>query len=237
MSIKTVLLLLVALFVSLFMGSDCIGQKIEWLNFDFNLEKVHNGTEEIISGTVWYHKPYNVVVKTKSPTIQYMIFDSTSMLIFYPGVKTGYKYIYKNFKSLPFLDIILHTVNNRIGLSEIGYTIKKTYKSHDSLYITWEPGGKLKGILGPAQTIHVDRLLSKVELREINFKNYSQFHFDEYRKINGVDFPLSVNTETKKSGAIYYEHIMIENVSINIPIPESVLNVYPEGNIKIEVVK
>jgi hypothetical protein len=86
-------LLLLAIFAT---AQPLLCQSVETLIVDFSRKTLSTAGEELISGTIYFQAPEDVIITVDSPVVQWSIFEGTNLLIYYPLERRAFRFISRN---------------------------------------------------------------------------------------------------------------------------------------------
>ncbi|MDP8207508.1 MAG: hypothetical protein P9L92_12645 [Candidatus Electryonea clarkiae] len=205
--------------------SKLYSQTINTLTIDFVRNVKHHDVSESQSGTIFFEYPDKMLVKTKMPILQWMIFESNSLLIYYPDEQKIIKINTKNPTTLPFFQAFQAVSKSDFGLSEVGFSLQNSGIKNDTLEMTWIPPSELKKHISLVTIkLAADKIVSSVT-RDTRGRNISDTRYSDHVNHGGQYFPLTIITKIYESNKISYsEEIKFSNPVFNSELPDDIIN-------------
>jgi hypothetical protein len=126
------------------------GQGLETLIVDFTRKTLSVDGQESIKGTLYFQAPEDVTIRVTSPVLQWSIFESRNLLIYYPLEKQAFRFISRNRLLIPFAQSFIGLVREDFGLADAGFHLKENRKRADILITVWRPPRALRSYIGEA---------------------------------------------------------------------------------------
>ena len=203
---------------------------LKTLSIDFRREVVENDKMEVSTGTAHYDaEDSRVIVEVYAPIKQIMVLKDNVLEIYYPVENRAFRFIAKARVPLPFVELLLQSIEVEYGLTAIGYSLDRHQIAQEVLYTYWTPPAKAKDKLGAVIIgSHQGRLVS-VEVRTPDDQPATKSLFLNHTKLGDRHFPMEVSYSLYGENAELIEHqrIIYSNPQLNgqpfkFEIPKSV---------------
>jgi hypothetical protein len=170
-----------------------IGQSVETLIVDFSRKTATASGEQLVSGTIHFKAPEDVIIAVDSPLVQWSIFEGANLLIYYPLERSAFRFISRNRLMIPFAQSFMGLVREDFGLSDAGFFLEEKCKCGDILITVWRPPRTLRAYIGEAR-IGMQRCDGKVhplflELLDPQGNLLTRTTYLEYRNDLEPSFP------------------------------------------------
>lgn len=203
------------------------------LVFDFQRITLSGQKNEIILGTVYYQEEGKSIIVVESPIKQLMIFENLNWCVFYPEKNEAFLFQGLQPFQIPFLDLVLSTTREDLGLPEKGFQLKTYWAENDTLFSYWYSSSVEDSVI-----IKVKQFRNTLIGFELMVRDTTKITsiFEEYEKAGDIQIPTHIVSlmaggwlETNEVS----ETINIENIYRNIELPDSIINFTLPKNVTI----
>ena len=234
-----ILALLLSLTLSIPQPLSC--QSVETLIVDFRRKTVSVSGEELISGTIYFKAPEDVIITVDSPIVQWSIFEGANLLIYYPLERRAFRFISRNRLMIPFAQSFIGLVREDFGLSDAGFFLLENRKRGDVLITVWRPPRAVRAYIGEAR-IGMQRYGEKVhplflELLDPEGNLLTRTTYLEYREELEPSFPGRILILQKGEEGEVRDEIRYWNHRINQVLPAEIIGFHLPSDVSVEELK
>jgi hypothetical protein len=201
-------------------------QTLESLIVDFTRRTVSAAGDELVSGTIYFKAPEDVVIIVDSPVLQWSIFEGPNLLIYYPLEHRAFRFISRNRLMIPFAQSFIGLVREDFGLSQAGFFLQENRKRADILITVWRPPRTLRSYIGEAwigtQKHEKQAHPFFLELHDPEGNLLTRITYLDYREDLQPSFPGKVLILQKGEDGEVRDEIRYSDHRINAVIPAEV---------------
>ena len=213
-------------------------QSVETLIVDFSRKSVSSAGEQLISGTIYFQAPEDVIIIVDSPVVQWNIFEGTNLLIYYPLERRAFRFISRNRLMIPFAHSFIGLVREDFGLSDAGFFLRENRKRGDILITVWRPPRDLRAYIGEAR-IGMQRYQEKVhplflELLDPEGNLLTRTTYLEYRDDLEPSFPGRILILQNGEEGEVRDEIRYSDHRINQVLPAEVAGFHLPSDVPVE---
>ena len=216
-------------------------QAVETLIVDFSRKTVSASGEELISGTIYFKAPEDVIITVDSPVVQWSIFEGANLLIYYPTERRAFRFISRNRLMIPFAQSFIGLVREDFGLSDAGFFLQEHRKRGDVLITVWRPPRAVRAYIGEAR-IGMQRYDKKVhplflELLDPEGNLLTRTTYLEYREDLEPSFPGRILILQNGEEGEVRDEIRYSGHRINQVLPAEVTGFHLPSDVSVEELK
>ena len=216
-------------------------QSVETLIVDFSRKTVSTAGEELISGTIYFQAPEDVIITVDSPVVQWSIFEGTNLLIYYPLERRAFRFISRNRLMIPFAQSFIGLVREDFGLSDAGFFLQENRKRGDMLITVWRPPRALRPYVGEAW-IGMQKYNEQVHPLFLEFYDpdgnlLTRITYLEYRDDLEPSFPGRILIMQKGQQGEVRDEIRYSGHQINQVLPAEVIGFHLPPDVSVEELK
>ncbi len=168
-------------------------QYIYRLRADFSIKtKMANGTESLVVGQVFYDKnTKKLIYQNTFPEKE--TFVSLDTILY--KIINGKVVEQKTIPPIAYYSVFHLVMNGQLanyGLEKSNYKIENTEKQNDMVLTTWKPPQKYKDKLGKICISNKENRIYGIIFYGTSNEIISKTFFEEYQKLNGVEFPTKM---------------------------------------------
>lgn len=209
-------------------------QELKTLHVKFKYEHREGNSIEITKGDIYYQAMSKIILKVNDPIDQWMVFEGTKIIIYYPHSQRAFRIVSQYPFSLPFFQTFVGVAKEDYGLTDMGYVFFSHKKRGDTLFSYWNPPKKVSKVLGKFTLAHISNRLVYAELKKADGTIMSKSFYSDYIRYGATYFPLKISTikYTKPDSTV--EKIIYSNPQFNTSLPKEVINfkIPPNAEIK-----
>ena len=216
-------------------------QSVETLAVDFTRKTVSAAGEELVSGTIYFQAPEDVVITVESPVVQWSIFEGADLLIYYPQERRAFRFISRNRLIVPFAQSFIGLVREDFGLSDAGFFLRENRKRADVLITVWTPPRTLRPYIGEAW-IGMQKYEKQVhplflELYDPKGNLLTRITYLEYREDLEPSFPGRILILQNGGDGEVRDEIRYSEHRINEILPAEVTDFHLPADVSVEELK
>lgn len=201
---------------------------------DFTRIITKDSSNEVVKGIIYYQADKRTILNVTEPLYQWMIFEDSIMLIYYPNEEKAFRFRSKNPFSLPFFQAFVGVIRNDFGLSEAGFSLAKSEIKGETLLSYWEPPKQLKKLFSNAIIGQTKDKLVFVEMQDPKGKKMMKTTYRNHFQYGKTFFPLEITSVIYQKGSSTVEKIVYANPQFNVPLPQEVVNFEIPANVEIK---
>ncbi|UCG00078.1 MAG: hypothetical protein JSV89_11180 [Spirochaetaceae bacterium] len=236
------LLIFTALFLILLPASTPLYcQSVETLAIGFSRTTISADGEEQIQGILYFQAPEDVLIKVKSPVLQWTVFEGTDLLIYYPREGKAFRFISRNRLMIPFAQSFIGLVRDDFGLSDAGFILTENRKRADILITVWSAPRALRSYIGEAH-IGTQKGIREVhplylEIYDPRGKMLTRVTYLDYLEDLEPSFPARILIQQKNGEKEIREEIRYFDHRINESLPREVTDFELPADVSVEELK
>lgn len=218
-----------------------LGQSVETLIVDFSRKTVSAAGEQLISGTIYFKAPEDVIITVDSPVVQWSIFEGANLLIYYPQERRAFRFISRNRLMIPFAQSFIGLVREDFGLADAGFFLLENRIRGDVLITVWRPPRSVRAYIGEAR-IGMQRYEKKVyplflELLDPDGELLTRTTYLEYREDLEPSFPGRILILQNGEEGEVRDEIRYSDHRINEELPAEITGFRLPSDVSVEELK
>ncbi|MEO0107783.1 MAG: hypothetical protein ABIK62_01240, partial [candidate division WOR-3 bacterium] len=156
------------------------------------------------------------------PVNQWMRFQDTALLIYYPDEARAFEIHARHPLLLPFFQAFVGVVKEDFGLPQAGFTLSRTENRGETLVVHWLPSKALTRYLRSVSVCLTADRLAAVESRDTKGGVVSRAEYGDHVEWHGTWFPQRITLVQHQGCETTFEQVSYSDPQFGIELPDSV---------------
>jgi len=192
------------------------------LQADFTRFVKSPGSTEMVRGTLFFKAPDRVILVVREPVSQWVVFETGSMLLWYPGSGKAWRFSQKKPQALSFASMFVGVPKTDFGLAGAGFTLAGSESREGALVTRWKPPQSLARTVGGASVGVLDRRPCTLELTDPKGGLLARVAYTEFVSFDSQAIPSHIQMTQKGGAAMISEEVLFTGHVFNAELPSDV---------------
>jgi outer membrane lipoprotein-sorting protein len=194
------------------------------LRAEFTRTIRRGSTVETVRGTLFSRPPARVILRVREPVSQWVVFETGSMLIWYPEEGKAFRFSEKTPSPYGFASTFVGVPLPDFGLAAAGFTIEGSEKREDALFTRWKPPAGLGRSIGTATVGSRDRSPYLLEVTDPHGSFLARVTYREFVSYGSLAIPSRIDLVQVDHGMLVSEEVTYSGHQFDVDLPADVVN-------------
>jgi outer membrane lipoprotein-sorting protein len=209
-------------------------QSLTTLSAEFVRTTRAGSTTETVKGTLFYQPPARVILRVYEPVSQWVVFETGSMLIWYPDAAKAFRFSEKLPSIYGFASTFVGVPRADFGLANAGFTLVGSESRDGTLLTRWKPPASLARSIGTATVGSRDRSPCMLEVTDAGGKFLARVSYTSYVSYGSLSIPSRIELAQMERGALVSEDVVYSGHEFNVELPVDVVGFRLPAGITVE---
>jgi outer membrane lipoprotein-sorting protein len=192
------------------------------LRADFTRTTRSGSTVETVRGTLFYRPPAGVILRVREPVSQWIVFETGSMLIWYPETSRAFRFSQKTPSPYGFASTFVGVPLPDFGLAAAGFTLEGSEMREGALFTRWKPPAALARSIGTATIGSRDRSPYLLEVTDPRGAFLARVAYREFVSYGTLAIPSRIELVQADRGALVSEEVTYRGHQFDVELPPEV---------------
>jgi outer membrane lipoprotein-sorting protein len=198
-------------------------QSLITLRAEFVRTTRDGSTTETVKGTLFYLPPARVILRVREPVSQWIVFETGSMLIWYPQAAKAFRFSERLPSVYGFASTFVGVPRADFGLANAGFTLVGSESRDGALLTRWKPPAGLARSIGTATIGSRDRSPYMLEVTDTGGKFLARVSYTSFVFYGSLSIPSHIELVQMERGALVSEEVVYSGHEFNVELPAEVV--------------
>jgi outer membrane lipoprotein-sorting protein len=179
-------------------------------------------TTETVKGTLFYRPPAHVLLRVREPVSQWIVFETGSMLIWYPETSKAFRFSQKTPSPYGFASTFVGVPLPDFGLARAGFTLEGSEMREGALFTRWKPPQGLARSIGTATIGTRDRTPYMLEVTDPRGVFLARVVYREFVPYGPLAIPSRIELVQADRGGLVSEEVTYSGHQFDADLPAEV---------------
>ncbi|MCX7030298.1 MAG: hypothetical protein NTU62_09285 [Spirochaetes bacterium] len=204
------------------------------LRADFTRTIRTGSTVETVRGTLFYRPPARVILRVTEPVSQWVVFETGSMLIWYPEAGRAFRFSEKTPSPYGFPSTFVGVPLPDFGLAAAGFTLEGSQMREGALFTRWKPPAGLARSIGTATIGSRDRSPYQLEVTDPGGSFLARVTYREFVSYGPLAIPSRIELVQVDRGVLVSEEVTYRGHQFDADLPAEVVGFRLPAGVTVE---